>query len=143
MASGSTQLPAYQSPAQEIKVAVDAALRDCFDPAIPCNIVDLGLVRDITLTPDLEAPGANIPGVPQKFNVTIALTPTTQDEAATAQLSAQIQNRLAGLEQIFHSEVTLLDHPTWTPQSITAAGRKILGLDGNPHLVQITARPSA
>jgi metal-sulfur cluster biosynthetic enzyme len=143
MASGSTQSTTQQSPVQEINAAVTAALRDCFDPAIPCNIVDLGLVRTVTLTPDHEAPGANIPGVPQKYTVTISLTPTTQDEAATAQLSAQIRNRLAGLEQIFHSEVTLLDHPIWTPQSITLAGRKTLGLDGNPHLVQITAKPGA
>jgi metal-sulfur cluster biosynthetic enzyme len=119
---------------------IQAALRDCYDPAIPCNIVDLGLVQSITLTPDPEAPGANIPGVPPRYIVTVALTPTTHDEALTAQLSAQVQNRLAGLEQVFRSKVTLLDHPTWTPQSITPTGRRILGLDGNPHLVQITSK---
>jgi metal-sulfur cluster biosynthetic enzyme len=119
---------------------IQAALRDCYDPAIPCNIVDLGLVQSITLTPDPEAPGAKIPGVPPRYIVTVALTPTTRDEAVNAQLSAQVQNRLAGLEQVLRSKVTLLDHPAWTPQSITPTGRKILGLDGNPHLVQITSQ---
>ena len=115
------------------------ALRDCYDPTLPCNIVDLGVVESITLTPDPEAPGATIPGVPQKFRVAITLTPTTPDDAANAQLAAQIQNRLAGLETILHTEVTLLHNPTWTPQRITPAGRRLLGLEGNPNLIQISS----
>ena len=119
---------------------VYAALRDCYDPNLPCNIVDLGIVENITLTLDPEAPGAAISGVPTRYRATIAITPTTHDQAATAQLSAQIQNRLAGLESILATEVILLDHPAWTPQRITPAGRKLLGLDGNPHLVQIATQ---
>lgn len=118
---------------------IQAALRDCYDPTLPCNIVDLGIVESLTLTPDPEAPGATIPGVPQKFRVTITLTPTTQDEAANAQLTAQIQNRLAGLESILHTEVILLQNPIWTPQRITPAGRRLLGLEGNPNLIQISS----
>jgi metal-sulfur cluster biosynthetic enzyme len=113
------------------------ALRDCYDPVLPCNIVDLGLIRSIAVTRDLEAPGTHIPGVPQKHKVQIELTPTQSDEAANAQLQAQIANRLAGLEAVSHTTITLLDHPAWTPLSITPAGRKILGLDGNPNLIQI------
>jgi metal-sulfur cluster biosynthetic enzyme len=114
-----------------------AALRDCYDPSLPCNVVDLGLIRSILITPDLEAPGSSIPGVPQRCKIQIALTPSTDDEAANSQLRAQIENRLAGLEAVSNTTVTLLNTPAWTPQSITPAGRKILGLDGNPHLVQI------
>lgn len=113
------------------------ALRDCYDPVLPCNIVDLGLIRSILITPDAEAPGSNIPGVPQKHQIQIQITPTQLDESPNAQLQAQIINRLAGLETISHTTVTLLDEPAWTPQSITPAGRKTLGLDGHPHLVQI------
>ncbi|HWW98244.1 MAG TPA: iron-sulfur cluster assembly protein [Edaphobacter sp.] len=113
------------------------ALRDCYDPALPCNIVDLGLIRSITVTPDLEAPRAHIPGVPQKHIIEISLTPTQKDEAAEAHLRAQIANRLAGLEAVSRTTITLLDQPAWTPLSITPAGRKILGLDGNPNLIQI------
>jgi len=114
-----------------------AALRDCYDPSLPCNIVDLGFVRSILITPDLEAPGSSIPGVPQRYKIQIALTPSNDDEAPNSQLRAQIENRLAGLEAVSNTTVTLLSTPAWTPQSITTAGRKILGLDGNPHLVQI------
>jgi metal-sulfur cluster biosynthetic enzyme len=113
------------------------ALRDCYDPVLPCNIVDLGLIRFIAITPDHEAPGSGIPGVPQRHKIQITLTPTSEDEAANSQLRAQIENRLAGLETVSHTIVTLLNTPAWTPQSITPAGRKTLGLDGNPNLVQI------
>jgi metal-sulfur cluster biosynthetic enzyme len=113
------------------------ALRDCYDPILPCNIVDLGLIRSIRIASDPEAPGANIPGVPQKHQIQIGLSPTQSDEASTAQLIAQISNRLAGLETVSHTTVTLLSNPPWSPLNITPAGRKTLGLDGNPNLIQI------
>ena len=119
------------------KSQILTALRDCYDPEIPCNIVDLGLIHSITIQPDLEAPGTGIPGVPQKHIIGITLTPANPTEDAEAHLRAQISNRLAGLETISHTTVTLLDQPAWTPLSITPAGRKILGLDGNPNLIQI------
>jgi metal-sulfur cluster biosynthetic enzyme len=117
------------------------ALRDCYDPTLPCNIVDLGLIRSIAVTPDLEAPGTQIPGVPQKHRIEIQLTPTQKDGAAEAQLRAQIANRLAGLEIVSQTTITLLDQPAWTPLNITPAGRKTLGLDGNPNLIQIRQHP--
>jgi metal-sulfur cluster biosynthetic enzyme len=116
---------------------IRTALRDCYDPTLPCNIIDLGLVLSVQITPDPNAPGANIPGVPPKHIIQIEITPTQHDEAAAAQLQAQVVNRLAGLEAVSRITVILLDHPTWTPLNITPAGRKTLGLDGNPHLVQI------
>ena len=113
------------------------ALHDCFDSALPCNIVDLGLVRAISVLPDPDAPGAGIHGVPQKHSIHIKLTLTSPTDEAAAQLTAQIQNRLAGLEEAGKTTVTILSQPAWTPQQITPAGRRILGLDGNPSLVQI------
>ena len=113
------------------------ALRDCYDPELPCNIVDLGLVRAIAITPDNDAPGAGIPGVPEKNHVHIDLILTNPSEAAEAQTRAQIANRLAGLETVSQTTTTILAAPSWTPANITAAGRKTLGLDGNPNLIQI------
>jgi metal-sulfur cluster biosynthetic enzyme len=113
------------------------ALRDCYDPEIPCNIVDLGIIQSITITRDHEAPGTGIPGVPQKHIISITLTPTNPTEDAEAHLRAQISNRLAGLEAISQTIITIQPNPPWTPQNITSAGRRTLGLDGNPTLVQI------
>lgn len=114
-----------------------SALRDCYDPELPCNIVDLGLVRSIAVAPDLEAPGAGIPGVPKKHRIQIDLILTNPTEATEAQLKAQIANRLAGLQEVSQTIITILSMPAWNPTQITPEGRRILGLDGNPSLVQI------
>jgi metal-sulfur cluster biosynthetic enzyme len=116
---------------------ITTALRDCYDPELPCNIVDLGLIRSITIKPDHDAPGAGIPGVPKKYHVDIDLILTNPGDDAEAQLRAQIANRLAGLETVSRTIITVLSTPAWTPADITPAGRRSLGLDGNPNLIQI------
>ncbi len=83
------------------------ALRDCYTPT-GRNLVDAGLIRSATLTPDTEAPGHNIPGVPPRYLATVTLYAPTADETANAQLLAQIENRLLGLEPISRVELTLL-----------------------------------
>jgi metal-sulfur cluster biosynthetic enzyme len=101
-----------------------AALRDCYDPEIPCNIVDLGLVHSISVAPDPNAPGARISGVPPRHRVRIALTPRSlEDSEPTAQLIAQIENRLAAFQTVSRTEVSLLAEPRWTPDHISPAGR--------------------
>ena len=82
-------------------------LRDCYTPTGP-NIVAAGLVRSATLIPDLNAPGAAIPGLPQRFIAHITLHAPSTDETAAAQLSAQVENRLLGLPQISRVELKLL-----------------------------------
>ena len=89
------------------------ALRDCYDPILKRNIVDLGLIRSATLSEDREAPGANIPGVERRHIAQITLVAPAADEAAVAQLCAQIENRLAGLPSISKSKIKLL--PTLFP----------------------------
>ena len=85
-----------------------AALRDCYDPLLRRNIVELNLVRSTTLTRDEEAPGATIPGVQPRYIAHITLTAPGTDDTANAQLIAQIENRLAGLPAISRSTIELL-----------------------------------
>ena len=117
--------------------AILTALRDCYDPNLPCNIVDLGLVRSVSVAADPDAPGAGIPGVPQKHRIRVEFCLTNPTEEAEAQLAAQIRNRLAGIEEAGETSVVFVREPAWTPQQITPAGRRTLGLDGNPNLIQI------
>ena len=116
---------------------VQEALRDCYDPDMPCNLVDLGLILSISVYPDPHAPGIGIPGVPPKSRVSISIILTNPTDAAEAQVTAQIRNRLAGLETVSCTSITVLPEPLWNPGRISPAGRRLLGLDGNPHLVQI------
>lgn len=127
-----------------------AALRDCYDPGIPLNIVDLGLVHSISISPDADAPGAGIPGVPPRHRVAIALTlaQIVSPDSDAAPLIAQIQNRLAAFETISRTDVTLLAEPAWNPGRISEEGRARLGhrLPSNQStsnaLVQIQTRPA-
>jgi metal-sulfur cluster biosynthetic enzyme len=87
------------------------SLRDCYDPILKRNIVDLGLVRSATLTEDRTAPGAGIPGVEPRYIAHITLFAPAADEVAVAQLRAQIENRLAGLSAISGTNIEMLPTP--------------------------------
>jgi hypothetical protein len=82
-------------------------LRDCYTPTRH-NIVDAHLIQSATLTPDPTAPGAAIPSLPPRYLARITLHAPTSDETASAQLTAQIENRLLGLQAISRVEITLL-----------------------------------
>jgi hypothetical protein len=79
-------------------------LRDCYTPTGP-NIVAAGLVRSATLTP---APSPSLPNLPPRYLATITLHAPSTDETASAQLAAQVENRLLGLPSISSVKVTFL-----------------------------------
>ena len=105
-----------------------AALRDCYDPEIPANIVELGMVHSVSIALDPDAPGAGISGVPQRHRVHIALTLRSPGDAAEKQIVAQVQNRLAAFESISLTEVELICEPRWTPDRMSPATRTRLNL---------------
>ncbi len=102
---------------------VRQALRDVYDPELPVNIVDLGLVYKIELAPDPDAPGM----VP-KQKVNIDLTLTTPGCPSHAQITEQIKNRLGGLQEISESQVSLVWEPKWSPARISPEAQKKLGI---------------
>jgi len=108
------------------------ALRACYDPGNPYkkpfNLVDLGCIETVSLALDLDAPGAGIPGVPPRQRLTLEIVPTSQNDDANVQLSAQIQNCLAGLPQLSGTTLTLLDKP-WTADRLSTDARRRLKLD--------------
>ena len=83
------------------------ALRACFDPTLKLSIVDLGIVRSITLIPDPDAPGANIPGVPPRQSLTLTLELPPNEDATTVML-AQIQNLLAGIPDLSRTDIKIV-----------------------------------
>jgi metal-sulfur cluster biosynthetic enzyme len=105
------------------------ALRDCYDPEVPCNIVDLGLVYSVRVALDPDAPGAGIAGVPQRNKVSIGLTLTSKGCPAHTQIIAQIEGRLSAFETISQTSVDLVWEPAWSPARISPEGRKLLGID--------------
>jgi metal-sulfur cluster biosynthetic enzyme len=109
------------------------ALRACYDTqnpyGRPVNVVDLGLIESIALTPDLDAPGAGIVGVLQKHRLLLTLISSSTDEDAQTQLVAQIANRLAGVEELSGTVIRFATDPVWTASRISPQGRALLNLD--------------
>ncbi len=89
-------------------------LKQVFDPEIPVNIVDLGLIIDI----GLEGP---------KCKVTMTLTSQACPEAKT--IPDVVMRRCNGLDGIDETDVEIVWEPQWSPQMISPEGRAILGIE--------------
>ncbi len=99
------------------------ALRDCFDPEVKLNLVDLGLIYDVAIEPDPNA----TPAFPRQ-RVKVTMTLTTPQCPASGLIFEQVNNRLLSIPQVSKVEVDLVWEPKWTPHRISEAGRKQLGL---------------
>ena len=99
------------------------ALRDCFDPEVKLNIVDLGLIYGIETMPDPDS----TPKWPRQV-VKVRMTLTTQQCPASGLIFEQVHNRLAGIPDVSRVEVDLVWEPKWTAHRISAAGRQQLGI---------------
>ena len=99
------------------------ALRDCFDPEVRLNLVDLGLIYSVETGPD----PASKPAWPRQW-VKVTMTLTTQQFPASGLIFEQVNNRLAGIPDISKVEVALVWEPKWTPHRISEAGRRQLGI---------------
>jgi probable FeS assembly SUF system protein SufT len=99
--------------------AVWSALRTCFDPEIPVNIVDLGLIYDLAIEPD----GSGRHGVEVKMTLTApgcGMGPVIAEDARA---------KIAQLPSVHSARVHIVWDPQWTPHMISPAGRKALGLE--------------
>jgi metal-sulfur cluster biosynthetic enzyme len=99
------------------------ALRDCYDPEVKLNLVDLGLIYGISTGPD----PASTPAWPRQW-VKVTMTLTTPQCPASGLIFEQVSNRLAGMPEISRVEVDLVWEPKWTAHRISAEGRRQLGI---------------
>ena len=82
------------------EVDVMQALRDCYDPEIPVNIVDLGLVY-----------GVSIEGAA----VNVQMTLTAPGCSMGAMIATEIEDKLLGLPDCERATVEIVWEPPWTP----------------------------
>jgi probable FeS assembly SUF system protein SufT len=94
-------------------------LRNCYDPEIPVNIVDLGLVYDMQIQPLPSGRSA----------VAVKMTLTAQGCGMGGAISADAQQKLLGLPGVEEANVEIVWEPPWHHSMITEQGRKVLGLD--------------
>lgn len=95
------------------------ALRGCFDPEIPLNIVDLGLIYDLEAKPSSTGEGRD---------VAVKMTLTAQGCGMGPTIAADARERLLALPDVASAEVEIVWDPAWTPHMISEEGRQILGL---------------
>jgi probable FeS assembly SUF system protein SufT len=99
--------------------AVWDALKTCFDPEIPVNIVDLGLVYDL-VTEKTPAGG---------HTVDVKMTLTASGCGMGPTIAEDARQKIAALPTVESAKVHIVWDPQWTPQMISPTGRKVLGLE--------------
>ncbi len=100
--------------------AIWEALRGCYDPEIPVNIVDLGLIYDLR---------AGEPGTDGRHSVAVKMTLTAQGCGMGPVIAEDAKTRIEALAAVSEATVEVVWDPPWTPHMISGEGRKKLGLD--------------
>jgi probable FeS assembly SUF system protein SufT len=100
------------------EAAIWSALKTCYDPEIPVNIVDLGLIYSCDLTP-----GEN------GSDVSIKMTLTAPGCGMGPVLAKEAEEKIVGLEGISRVAVELVWDPPWSPDRISPEGREKLGME--------------
>jgi probable FeS assembly SUF system protein SufT len=94
-------------------------LKTCYDPEIPVNIVDLGLVYDLRLEP--------LPS--GRSRVAVKMTLTAPGCGMGSVIARDAQEKILCLDSVEEADVQIVWDPPWHPSMISAAGRARLGLD--------------
>ena len=96
------------------------AMRGCFDPEIPVNIVDLGLIYDLKITePDADG----------KHAVSVKMTLTAQGCGMGPVIANDAKEKIETLPNVSSAQVDIVWDPPWTPHMISEEGRLKLGLE--------------
>jgi metal-sulfur cluster biosynthetic enzyme len=103
---------------------VMSALKSCYDPEIPVNIVDLGLIYQVNFAPV----AADTPEQARQ-DVVIDMTLTAQGCPEHVNISAQVKSRLEQLPGIRDARVNIVWTPPWTPERLSPEAKKQLGID--------------
>lgn len=94
------------------------ALRGCYDPEIPVNLVDLGLIYDLRLSEKGE----------NRFDVAIKMTLTAQGCGMGPVIAQDAKERIETIPEIETADLEIVWDPPWTPRMISEEGKKVLGL---------------
>ncbi|MAR33932.1 MAG: aromatic ring hydroxylase [Chloroflexi bacterium] len=90
------------------------ALRDVFDPEIPVNVVDLGLIYSVEVSDG---------------DVHVEMTLTAPGCGMGPYIAQQAEWRIAEIDDVEDVQVDVVFEPPWTPDMITEEGKALLGID--------------
>ncbi len=103
----------------ELEKEIWAQLKNTYDPEIPVNIVDLGLVYGCALEPI---------GGGDTWKADVKMTLTAPGCGMGPVLAQDVQNRLMSLEEVEEANVEIVWDPPWNQGMMTDAARLQLGL---------------
>jgi metal-sulfur cluster biosynthetic enzyme len=103
-----------------------SALKSCYDPEIPVNIVDLGLIYTVNFA---DVPHETLKDETPKQDVAVDMTLTSPGCPEHVNISAQVKSRLEQLPGIRNAAVNIVWTPPWTPERLTPEAKKQLGID--------------
>ena len=103
----------------DLEAMVWEQLKTCFDPEIPVNIVDLGLVYGMEIKD--QADGTR--------KVEVKMTLTAQGCGMGASIAMDAKQKLSDIPGVSEANVDLVWDPPWNPQMISPEGKERLGLD--------------
>ena len=86
-------------------------LRTCYDPEIPLNLYDLGLIYDIGINADM---------------VIITMTLTAPGCPIANTIAPEIEGRLLEIEGVNDSRVDIVWEPQWTPEMLRPEAKELL-----------------
>ncbi len=108
------QAPAEADRTGDLYEAVIEALKDIYDPEIPVNIYDLGLIYDVEITPEHHA--------------LVKMTLTTPNCPVAESMPGEIELRVGSVPGVGHAEVELVWDPPWDPQKMSDEAKLELGM---------------
>ncbi len=101
-------------PGGELHQAVIEALKDIYDPEIPVNIYDLGLIYNVEIAEDAD--------------VKVTMTLTTPHCPVAETMPGEIEMRVMGLPGVRDAEVVVTWDPPWDPSKMSDEARLELGM---------------
>lgn len=97
-----------------LEAQIVEALRTCYDPEIPVNIYELGLIYDIKVDPT---------GV-----VEVTMTLTSPNCPAAGTLPAEVREKAKAVPGVTDAKVEVVFDPPWDPSKMSEAAKLELGL---------------
>src|SRR6188472_1533876 len=117
-ATNGQQPPAGDAAGPVEEKAVWEQLRQCYDPEIPVNIVDLGLVYDCQLIEKAEG----------GIKVEVKMTLTAPGCGMGPAIAHDAQSKILSIDGVEEADVQLVWDPPWNQNMISEAGRMKLGM---------------
>ncbi|TFI57248.1 SUF system Fe-S cluster assembly protein [Sphingomonas parva] len=106
--------PDAEVPGGDLYEAVIDALKEIYDPEIPVNIYDLGLVYNVEITPEHHA--------------RVQMTLTTPHCPVAESMPGEVELRVGAVPGVGHAEVELVWDPPWDPQKMSDEAKLELGM---------------